>query len=222
MTTDASPASSPGGRYANQRFIEAFRCSGPVWVRIVPERDVLYREGQSPSFAGVITAGQVQLCRRRGGRPVILTLLGRGDTVGDVPMLTGALSAWDAIAVQETTILVVEPGELQRRLGKKANLAYHWAAAATRQAVALHERLTGLLIGDLRVRVAALIVHLSGDANYVDITQQTLAGMLATERTSVNRILRHLQAEGILRVHRGQLLIVDRPALNSMGKGQQT
>jgi CRP/FNR family transcriptional regulator, cAMP and macrophage regulator len=203
----------------HKRFVEALCSSGPISVRVVRARDVLYREGQLPSFAGVIATGQVQLCRRRGARRVILTLLGPGDTVGDVPTLTGAPSVWDAVAVQETTILVVERGELRSRLGRNPSLAFHWAATATRQTVALHERLIELLLGDLQVRVAALIVHLSGDSDYVEITQQTLAGLLGTERTSVNRILRHLQAENVLTVHRGRLIIVDRPALHSIAKG---
>jgi CRP-like cAMP-binding protein len=199
-----------------RRFIDAFSHSGPVRIRYAPAGSILFREGESPRFVGLITDGQVQLCRQVAGREVILSLLGPGDTVGDVPVLAGSPSSWDAVVNHDTTILVIEATELRYRLWHDPQLAHHWVDAAARQAQALYERQTELLAGDLDVRIAALLVHLSHGSNCVNITQHTLAGLLGTGRTYVNRTLRHMQAQRLLTVHRARLQITDRAGLTAL------
>jgi DNA-binding FadR family transcriptional regulator len=47
----------------------------------------------------------------------------------------------------------------------------------------------------------------------VPFPQRTLAAMLGVQRPSLNKVLKHLEQGGLIRIHYGAITILDRPGL---------
>ncbi len=57
-----------------------------------------------------------------------------------------------------------------------------------------------------------------GTRRVLAVTQQELALMIGVSRQTTNQILKELEAQGILRVQRGGMEIVDLPGLRAMSQ----
>jgi CRP/FNR family transcriptional regulator len=85
-----------------------------------------------------------------------------------------------------------------------------------------------LALLDIRSRVATRLLRLqeqagSGNGRYeqetFNITQQQLANMTGATRESINKHLNALVDEGIIRVERGHITILDRGRLEEFSEG---
>lgn len=65
-------------------------------------------------------------------------------------------------------------------------------------------------------RLAALLVQESAQGPVVQTTHERLAQHLGTAREVISRLLENLRDDGVLRVERGQVTVIDRRALESM------
>jgi CRP-like cAMP-binding protein len=131
ITTDPFAAQATSDDKLTAGFIEAFSGSRNVGIQHASRGDCLLRAGESPRSVAPITRGQIHLRRVVGGRPVILSLLGRGDTIGDVAVVTSTASSCDAVA--DTTVLVVSASEFLFRLQHNQRLAQRCVTLTTRR-----------------------------------------------------------------------------------------
>lgn len=68
-------------------------------------------------------------------------------------------------------------------------------------------------------RLAALLVRESAHGPVVQTTHERLAQHLGSAREVISRLLENLRDDGVLRVERGQLVVIDRGALESLVSG---
>jgi DNA-binding GntR family transcriptional regulator len=73
-------------------------------------------------------------------------------------------------------------------------------------------RVVELLAGDLEAQVASVLLRRVDDGA-VHLTQNHLGELVGARRTSVNRVLARLEAEGLVRVRYGQVDILDKVGL---------
>jgi CRP-like cAMP-binding protein len=70
-------------------------------------------------------------------------------------------------------------------------------------------RVVELARGDLRTRIAALLVGETGATGVIRLPQATLAHLLGASRSSVNRILKEFENQGLLRVEYRRVEVLD-------------
>ncbi|MDQ3307502.1 MAG: helix-turn-helix domain-containing protein [Actinomycetota bacterium] len=75
-----------------------------------------------------------------------------------------------------------------------------------------HSRLTNLLGQPLEVQVAQLLLEERVD-DVVNLTQTTVAALLGVRRPSINRVLKRLARDGMVKVTYGKVQIIDADAL---------
>ena len=73
-------------------------------------------------------------------------------------------------------------------------------------------RVVELLAGGLEAQVAQVLVRRAEDG-VVHLSQSLLAELVGHQRTSVNRVLKRLEAQGLVKVGYGQVEIVDEAGL---------
>ena len=184
-----------------------------------PERtlragECLFRKGTRLADVYVVRRGLVGLGRRAQGRRVTFLLLRPGDVAGDVAALLGGMALFDAFAVAEAEVLVVPAAEFLAALDLTSPFSRQWAVGLGARVSALQGRLEETLGGALRCRVAALLHHeLEAGSRVVSLTQQAIADLLGVQRTSVTRVLRGLQRQGIIEIGYGHISIRDHAAL---------
>jgi CRP-like cAMP-binding protein len=151
---------------------------------------------------------------------VILTVLGPGELFGELALL-------QPDARRSATVEALEPGEtrsvhrpdfeeLRRRHPQVSDVLI---AILSSQVQRLSRRLLEALHmpADRRVlrRLSELAAVYGADAGEVTVPlrQEDLAGLAGTSRATVNRVLREEEGRGSVRLGRGRVIVIDRPAL---------
>jgi CRP-like cAMP-binding protein len=160
-----------------------------------PSGAVIFPHGRRPDAVYVLQAGRVELSVQNGGRRVAVQILRPVAVFGDIAVLTGRRDAFDACALDDTTVLALPGRDVLALLETRPALARRWLLSFAWRAAELQARLLAVLSGQVEDRLALLLLgHLDGDV--VRLSQTTLAQLLGVHRSSISRALKAMEAEG--------------------------
>ncbi len=171
----------------------------------------------------IVLKGSIRVVKvGASGREILLYRLRAGDTciLTVTCLLAGETYAARSIAEADVTALLL-PGPVFRRLMVDSAAFREFVFRfISQRVVALMQRIEEMAFSGLDQRVAAaLLAH----CNPVQITHQRLADELGSVREVISRILKDLEARGLLRLERGQIHVLDRAGLvqlaNPVGDG---
>jgi CRP/FNR family cyclic AMP-dependent transcriptional regulator len=188
-----------------------------AWAR----GELVTRDGDDATSLMVVTGGHLLVrLLTPAGEQVALSVLGPGDVLGEVGLTSRRRERTaDAVALGPVTALVLGRAEFDRvrrgapevddfvmelmarridRLSHRVAEAHH-VGVPQRVARRLHE-------------VGRLYATGSGPVQ-VPLTQQDVAGLAGATRPTVNAALRALEREGVVRLGRGRIELLDLPGL---------
>jgi CRP/FNR family transcriptional regulator, cyclic AMP receptor protein len=183
--------------------------------------EVLFHEADPGGSLHLVAKGYVAIrVTTPLGDTVTLTVLGLGETFGELALLTpGALRTASAVALSDAETLSwhqTQVEELRAGCGEFDRFLLEVVAAQV-------TRLTGLLVEALHLPVELRVLrHLSRLAGLYDpdsptatipVTQEDLATMAGTTRPSANRVLKEAEGQGFIELTRGRIVVCDRPGL---------
>jgi CRP-like cAMP-binding protein len=191
-----------------------------AFLRRFAAGQVLFTEGEPSDHLYVIRSGRVRiLVQSRHGDEMTLSILGPGDTIGELSMIDGQPRSASAEAISAAELVTLPAGDVRAAL--RADPVLTLAAAAG--LAAMVRRLTGgtadLVFLDLPRRLAKLLL---GEAREepsgrlrVDprMSQSGLADRLGVTRQSLNRALAGLIRRGWISPEGSGYLIPDPAAL---------
>jgi len=186
------------------------------YVRIPAGKDV-FIEGDRAEAIALLISGSVRVYKvGETGREITLYRFGAGESC--ILTVNAILSqqTFPAIAtVIEDTEAVMIPAEVFRDWVGRSDL---WRTFVFDL---LSQRLTSVLaildeVAFQRMdrRIAALLLKRSQFGNPIQVTHQQIAAELGSSREVISRILEGFASEGMLRVTRGQVDILDLESLN--------
>lgn len=198
-------------------------------VRHLQPAEVLFRRGDAPCGLYAVVRGSVSISGTGGraddARAALLTRLEPPHWFGEISVFDGAARTHDAQANEPTTLLQVPHAALLAWL--KAH-PHHWHALALlltdklRTAFIAMEELALLPAPQRLARRLVLMAEGYGQwaaegqsRRAIAISQEQLSLMLAISRQTTNQILKDLEARHLVRVHRGEVEILDLPGLRS-------
>jgi CRP/FNR family transcriptional regulator len=178
---------------------------------------IVFLEGDASVGLCLVQAGWLKIVKLSpDGREQILRVVGAGEVCNEVGAFTDNPSPATGIALDGSTVWILEPETLFRLLDQIPGLA-------RRVAQGLAERLLHLLslVEDLSLRtVEARVARLLLKRAPADIlhrhrwaTQTEMAARLGTVPDVLSRVLRRLADEGLIQVSRHQIQILDRDRL---------
>jgi len=177
-----------------------------------PAGATVYSLGQAPTRIHIVRSGAVELSRTlRTGR-VVIEVMRPGDVFGDISLFLRMKVPWDAVAIEDTLILSFDSLSLHRLLEQRPRLAWRWLHSVSARVAGFWFRVVELLAGGLEAQVAQVLVRRAEDG-VVHLSQSLLAELVGHQRTSVNRVLKRLEAQGLVKVGYGQVEIVDEAGL---------
>lgn len=166
-------------------------------------RTILFREGDAPMVLLVVHGTLRIYATAEDGREFTFFWAHPGDWLGH-SFVTGGSRDASAQAVSDAAVHVV-PMEFLESLAR-ADAAVSWellrmTSARVRQLV---ESVRMLVFMDLRKRTAHRLIEIAfrqpaGSALVAEVSQQDLADLVGSPRTSIARILADLRDEGIVR-----------------------
>lgn len=201
---------------------ERERLLADAWRRVFAPAEVVFHEGDLGDALHVITRGHAAIrTTTPRGDVLTLALLGPGDQFGELSLLRADhRHTATTVAIDELETLSVARAAFERlcRDDPAAALALaHMLAGSV-------ERLDRLLTEAYFLPADRRVVRRLWEASRVfglssvPITQEDLAGLAGTSRSTANHVLRRLERAGVLSLDRHQITVLDEDALRAAGR----
>lgn len=180
-------------------------------------------EQQSRNYFHIILQGRLKLTRmhQKSGRAFTLWLLGPGDGYDIVSLLDGREHDILPVVLDDVEALTTHVDNVRAWIAGHPDFNRCFLPYIGEQMRQLENLSTDLALHDTVTRLARLILH------YVDMTKsssstnnfrvqlindfshETLACMVGSVRTVINRHLQQLKKDGVVDFHRGHLTVKD-------------
>jgi CRP/FNR family transcriptional regulator, cyclic AMP receptor protein len=190
-------------------------------VRRFRRGETIFHQGDPGDALFVLSSGSVKvvLPSDEGAEPAIVAILGPGEFFGELAILDGAPHSATIVAVEPTETLVLHRDAFLGLIDSDAGLRRALLASLATEIRRLTGHVEDLHFLDLPGRLASRILRLAdssgqrADDGTIQIswpyTQSELAGMIGGSRQSVNRLLADLTDQGLVRLERDQLVVLD-------------
>jgi len=181
-------------------------------VRTFRPGAVLFHSGEQPPGVWIIRNGRVELSVGSGRRRAVVQLLRPGDVDGDIQLLLEMPLPYTARALSETTCLFLSREDFEQLLATRPGIARRWLSSVAQRLAASQGRILALLGGSLAAQAARLLAEEAVDGR-VELPQRTLAAMLGVARPSLNKVLKDLERDGLIRISYSTIEVPDRARL---------
>ena len=179
-------------------------------------REVIFHAGDPGETLHLIVSGWVAVYVATPlGSAATFAMLGPGEAVGELALITAGERTATAIALQPTETLSLRRDQfedLRRRHPGIDRLLVELLAERVRR---LDRELVEAYFARAETRVARRLLRLAramperDGRRVVRLTQEDLAGLAGTSRATVNATLRELEREGAIALARGRVEVVD-------------
>jgi CRP-like cAMP-binding protein len=191
-------------------------------IRRSYERDeIVFLEGDPCAGLYVVQAGWLKAIKiSRDGREQILHLVGPGQAfcISEIALLTGCPNQATAVVLEPAMVWVVPRQATLRLLANHPDLIRIVTQNLATCAVHLVSLVEDLSLRPVEARLAHLLLENAPEGVLLRrrwTTQAELAAQLGTVPDVLHRALRGLEEEGLIRVARRQIRILDRPELET-------
>ncbi|GAA5232398.1 Crp/Fnr family transcriptional regulator [Verticiella sediminum] len=200
-------------------------------TRLIEAGDDVFVQGDRHDGIYLIERGQVRVFYTApSGRQITLAYWNAGNFVGGPQVFGNSVHSWSGVATMDTTVLML-PGLALRALvtdipalavGIIEGLAFkgecYSALAQMLGTRSVAERLIHLLVRLSEIYGVAedASIRIAADFNHAD-----LANVVGATRQWVTAMLSRLQDQGVVRMHKGQVVIVDRRKLLALERSSR-
>ena len=178
---------------------------------------VIFQKGDAGSSLMAVLSGRVRVSSVSAeGREVTLNVISPGEIFGEIALLDAKPRSADAIAIEDTHLLIVERRQFLPFLRQNDDLYLRLLSVLCdrlrRTSLALEE----LALFDLPSRMARLLLKLSEDYGRagpnglridLKLSQRDISTLVASSRESVNKQLKVWREGGVLDMDSGYLVL---------------
>ena len=186
--------------------------------------EVVFRQGDPGDALYVVLSGRVKISSPSGsGVEAILTTLRPGEWFGALALLDGAPRSASATAVEPTETLVLPRDRFRQLVNDVPAIRDQVLAALAHELRRLTNHVEELHFLDIAGRLAARLARMAEEQGITGpdgeirldgpITQGELAAMVGSTRQSINKLLGYLVGDGLIRIDRDAIVILDLPGL---------
>ncbi len=189
----------------------------------------LIREGDACTAFYALLDGRARIYKTsRSGRQQVLAVLQPLDTFNEVPVFDGGLNPATVETMEPSTVVTIPREAALALIGRSPHAALTLLASFAARLRGFTQLVEALAFDDVNRRLARFVAQLArtegsaradGIAVARSLTVQEIAAMVGSVREVVTRGLAQLEREGLLRVSRGEILVLDPDALDRFGEG---
>lgn len=186
-------------------------------------REELFHKGDPAAQVYVVASGRLKVVTTSAdGDEVLFAILDEGEVVGELPMLTGGRRTASVVALEPSELLALARRDFLRFLREQPECAIELMVVLAERLVRISEFAEDALFLSLPARLAKKLLHLAerygaedADGTRIDLrlSQGELADLVGTTRESVNKQIRAWSEQGVVRMARGEVMILDRERL---------
>lgn len=187
-------------------------------IRRFEAKESLFEEGAPCEGIWVVASGSVRIYKfTPGGRQIVLAVQEAPATVAEVPVFDGGPYPATVITQEPTEAMLIRKDDFIACCRRNPELTLKLLnvfSSRLRHLVGFVERIT---FGSIRQRLALAVLEMADAAGATAFampeTHEDLANRLGTVREVVSRNLGRFQSEGLIRLHRRDLQILNRDGL---------
>ncbi|HSJ95913.1 MAG TPA: Crp/Fnr family transcriptional regulator [Myxococcota bacterium] len=189
-------------------------------------REELFHKGDAAAQVYVVASGRLKVVTTSSeGDEVLFAILDEGEVVGELPMLTGGSRTASVVALEPCELLALARRDFLRFLREQPEAAVELMVVLAERLVRISEFAEDALFLALPARLAKKLLHLAerygvdaAEGTRIDLrlSQGELADLVGTTRESVNKQIRAWTEDGVLRMERGEVTILDAERLERL------
>ena len=145
------------------------------------------------------------------GKSYMITVLGPGALFGELALLDAGRRRTGSVAALDDASVVALPADaLQSLRARRPELDRMLVGVLTEYVVRLTQQLTTQRTGDagLKLRTALCDLHLAFGRGEIDLDQDQLAQVAGIQRQTASRVLREIEADGLITRRGGRVTVV--------------
>jgi CRP/FNR family cyclic AMP-dependent transcriptional regulator len=198
--------------------------------RRVRRGQTIFQRGDSGSSLMAVLRGRIRISSVSGdGKELTLNVINPGEIFGEIALLDGQPRSADAIAIEDTVLLVVERRYFLPFLRQREDLCLRLLAVLCSRLRRTSTALEEIALFDLPVRLARVLLKLAEDygrpgptGTRIDLklSQRDLSNLVAASRESVNKLLRAWRENGMVGLEDGFIVLRRPVGLRSLTDGK--
>lgn len=185
--------------------------------RRVRRGQTIVQRGDTGSSMMAVLSGRVRISAVNAeGREITLNVINPGQVFGELALLDGQPRSADAVAIEESSLLVVERRHFMPFLASNQNLMMRMLAVLCERLRDTSMALEQLALFDLEARLARLLLKLAADYGKpcadgirieMKLSQRDISNLVASSRESVNKQLGQWRDGGVLALEGGYIVV---------------
>lgn len=193
-------------------------------------REWVFMEGDPADWFCLVRTGRVKIVRAsRGGKEVVLELLGPGEPFGGVAVIERRPYPASAQATESSIVLKIAREPIVALTERHPTIIREMALMIGRRLRAAHDSVRSLAADPAEARLAAALLRLAerdgqrgphGITLPYHLTRQSLADMTGTTVETTIRIVSRWQKDRLVRDSGGRLVLPDLDALRLIAEGE--
>ena len=184
-----------------------------------PGQDLFY-EGEPCQAIYIIASGVVKIVKTTpAGRQVMLAMQAAPSTVAEVPIFDGGPYPATVTALKPTVALMILKEDFIATCRRNPDLTLRFLEIFSRRLRTLVNLVERITFGSVRQRLAQTLLDFAASSPVpvftLPETQEELAARLGSVREVISRNLSRFQGEGLIRMQRREMEILDRAGLQA-------
>lgn len=207
---------------------EVLMCAKKTKMETAKRGESLSLPSEDGKYAWLIKEGRIRLMRTTAdGRSLALDILGPGEVIGEVTIMTGEGGSEYAEAMEEAILCRVSADFLRDVCNRNPELSLQIAKNIGLQRQRIESRLADMLFSTVPVRVAKLLTQLSekfgkarGEETLIDLklTHQEIAELIGANREAVTRAIDKLLDDGVISYEGRKIVVKERDVIAGVTK----
>lgn len=191
-------------------------------TKIFSSGESIFRKGEIADCMMVVVAGKVRISApATTGDDITFATILEGEVFGEIALIDGYERSADAVAVEETELLIVSSSDFMPVLSGNAELCIDLLKVLCNRIRQTNVILEDFSYIDLRRRLAKRLLYMSGSESIsadssnisVRVSRQQLLVMLGVSEDSVLRELANWQESGLLEIDGDWITVINADAL---------
>lgn len=192
-----------------------------LFERTAGNGELLLLEGEAADAMYFVASGLVKVFKTSAdGKEQILYFIRPGESFNDVSVFDGGPNIGSARAVGEVVLYGIRGRDFEVVLRRHPQVSLNVARVLSQRARHLATLVEDLSFRHVTARVAKILLEYAGDGTgpRPKLTQQEMAAMAGTAREMIGRSLKSLEDEGVIRLDRHRIVVVNQKALREMAE----
>lgn len=173
-----------------------------------------------------VVSGKIKIYRESlSGKEQIIHIFDAGEIFGEVPVFQGSSYPASAITLAKSTLLYFSREQFERIIREDPELAMSMLALLSGRLRQMVNHVAALSLAEVPGRLASYLLLLKSTQKTnvleLDLPKGQIAAYLGTIQETLSRVFKKMSEQGLIKVDRKTVEIVDAPSLELIASGEE-